>query len=708
MAWINIQGTRAGKTKQAPQGREKYLSAISDQISQTPWYVGSILLALAMYVKTTLASYQNGKEAAEDLRQPDEPQLQPSNEGPLSATEEVSKEFATLEEPEQGAVVLHPMFASRFYSESFNIMPASIDFERLNFSIPNVNSSLGPMMTTGAPVKFPVLPSNDNRTGAPSTANLAPGTEGVGDEIAEEDESQDDDDTDSQIQNRRPAVSRPVVLYDQFMCTAVAISFADLLSGAVDPDGDQLQVRNATVSSGELVRTENGFLFTGHEYGKVTISYTINDASLGVMQTASFNIIDRPPVVGTESADNLVGTDCDDKIFGLDGRDQIDGRDGDDHIHGGEGDDHIFGGAGDDVIFGEGGNDVLVGGLGNDTLMGGDGNDRLFGGEGNDVLVGGSGDDQLFDGAGNDHVDGEEGNDHIFAEADQNPDLFNGGTGVDTLDYGLSATALRFNVMAGTVTDVNFVVDQFAGMERLAGGSADDIFVGGPDLQVAGPDADQQQIASVSALEDEGTAAEPVVALTQEEAVPALSIDGGAGFDTLDYSAARADLRFDMVHETVAGEEIGTVAVRNIESFVGGEGNDSFIVGFGEVVLDGRGGNDVFEFLTDTTLESSSGSYHQIVGFEAGDRVRMSRYDIFEDAIDELQDTFEDIYGDESGPGSGDDNVDQVVPIRVRHEINDTVQRTYIEADFDRDDTFELSVELEGNVNLVVVNNHTA
>jgi hypothetical protein len=88
--------------------------------------------------------------------------------------------------------------------------------------------------------------------------------------------------------------------------------------------------------------------------------------------------------------------------------------------------------------------------------------------------------------------------------------------------------------------------------------------------------------------------------------------------------------------------------------------------------------------------------------------VRMSRYDIFEDAIDELQDTFEDIYGDESGPGSGDDNIDQVVPIRVRHEINDTVQRTYIEADFDRDDTFELSVELEGNVNLVVVNNHTA
>jgi hypothetical protein len=95
------------------------------------------------------------------------------------------------------------------------------------------------------------------------------------------------------------------------------------------------------------------------------------------------------------------------------------------------------------------------------------------------------------------------------------------------------------------------------------------------------------------------------------------------------------------------------------------------------------------------------------VGFEAGDWVRMSRYDIFADAMDVIEDTFEEIYGDGSQQGSGTELEDQVIPIRVRHEVTDSVQRTYIEADFDNDAVFELSVQLEGNLNLVVVTHPT-
>ena len=60
--------------------------------------------------------------------------------------------------------------------------------------------------------------------------------------------------------------------------------------------------------------------------------------------------------------------------------------------------DTMVGSLGDERFEGEGGNDVIFGAQGDDDLMGGDGNDQLVGGAGNDYLEGGNGDDTL-DGA---------------------------------------------------------------------------------------------------------------------------------------------------------------------------------------------------------------------------------------------------------------------------------------------------------------------
>ena len=90
---------------------------------------------------------------------------------------------------------------------------------------------------------------------------------------------------------------------------------------------------------------------------------------------------------------------------------------------------------GDDTIRGEGGNDTLNGGVGDDELYGGAGDDTLFGNEGNDMLFGGAGKDVLDGGAGKDELDGGLGDDMIVDKDLDGIDTFEGGGGIDTLDY---------------------------------------------------------------------------------------------------------------------------------------------------------------------------------------------------------------------------------------------------------------------------------
>jgi Ca2+-binding RTX toxin-like protein len=64
-------------------------------------------------------------------------------------------------------------------------------------------------------------------------------------------------------------------------------------------------------------------------------------------------------------------------------------------------------------LNGDAGDDVITGPDSNDTLTGGDGNDRLVAGKGDDVMLGGAGNDTLVwnQGDGSDTADGEAGND---------------------------------------------------------------------------------------------------------------------------------------------------------------------------------------------------------------------------------------------------------------------------------------------------------
>jgi hypothetical protein len=111
--------------------------------------------------------------------------------------------------------------------------------------------------------------------------------------------------------------------------------------------------------------------------------------------------------------------------------------------------------------------------------------------------------------------------------------------------------------------------------------------------------------------------------------------------------------------------------------------------------MEGGAGNDVFEFTDPPPANPAATVLHEILDFEAGDRIRMSKYDIFEKVFDQLEDQFESIYGDKVD--------DDDARIRFRHERSESIDRTVIEADFDRDSIYETTIHLDGHRAIVIV-----
>ncbi len=347
--------------------------------------------------------------------------------------------------------------------------------------------------------------------------------------------------------------------------------------------------------------------------------------------------------------DRILGSVCRDTIDGGEGDDNIDARGGDDTIFGGAGDDHIVAGAGNDIVYAGAGHDIVFGGAGNDWLSGGAGNDRMFGEEGDDILFGDDGDDFLSGGEGNDILMGGAGNDTIHGDAGN--DRIDGEDGDDVLDGG----------------DGDDVILGGAGNDLIRDGA-------GADVVDAGS-GDDRMVAALDAAAD--------------------FYDGGEGTDTIDYSAAKEDVCIDLVNGTASGIEIGSDTITGFEAAIGGAGDDHFLAGGGTpVTLTGGLGQNTFEF---TQVAAPAPTVFAISDFKAGDTVKMKKYEIFEKVFDEFENEFEKIYGD---------HVDEDdVRIRFRNEYDNTAatDRTVIEADFDRDNTYETTILLNGRHVLVIV-----
>jgi hypothetical protein len=295
----------------------------------------------------------------------------------------------------------------------------------------------------------------------------------------------------------------------------------------------------------EPVATFLNYADDAAEQNDLTVTYDdghwlFHDAN-APMQTRNCTVVDEHTVDCNAGEGPVSG---DPTFLGLNGVD-IELGDGDDHVstgplsprvrslvRGGTGKDTIavastnayigpfvYGQSGPDTLTGSASGDAFDGGSGNDTLVGAGGDDQLTGGRGADDLSGGDGDDTLLDGS-------------PAAEADH----YDGGTGIDRVDYDGRQAGVTIDLGAGTSSDGDVLV----GMENARGGNGPDSLVGdaGPNGLTGGDGAD--------------------------------TFKGGDGDDAIDSEDGKKAGRAELVHcgigkDTVAGRDTGDRLARDCE-----------------------------------------------------------------------------------------------------------------------------------------------
>jgi Ca2+-binding RTX toxin-like protein len=414
-------------------------------------------------------------------------------------------------------------------------------------------------------------------------------------------------------------------------------------------------------------------------------------------------------VFGGDGDDWISGGDGNDRLFGEAGDDTLLGDEGDDYLSGGEGRDLLFGGKGNDHLSSEGDDDRLLGGEGDDKLSGGDGDDVVMGEAGGDLLRGDAGNDTLSGGEGEDEVHAGAGDDMVIGDLDFAADSYHGGAGIDTLSYFAARGALQIDLGAGSAAGDEIGDDEVCSFEVVESGAGDDTIVGSDTSDKLSGHSGNDSISGQGGEDiveggdgcdtlSGGEGKDQVYAGAGNDTVigdldGANDIyDGGVGADTIDYSPATASISFDLAAGTATGVEVGEDTISNFEVFVGGKEDDHFKGnGHGGTFL-GGGGDDLFEF----EVLSGAGQRvaYEILDFMAGDRIKVSRYEIFEEVMDSLEGRFEEVYGDD---------VDQDdLPIQISHEHTGNLRRTLIEADLDNDDYYELAITITGNSQITI------
>ena len=305
------------------------------------------------------------------------------------------------------------------------------------------------------------------------------------------------------------------------------------------------------------------------------------------------------------------------------------------------------------TVDGGAGNDTITGGDGNDRLLGGDGNDVIIGGRGNDTLLGGDGDDTFVwnPGDGSDVVEGQTGTDTLVfngANINENISITNNHgrvnfsrdvaniamdlNGIEHIDFNAFGGADNINVgdLTGTgVTQVAIDLKSTPG-SGVGDGAADSVTVNGTagsdNVQVAGTGgsvsvtglAATVTLAGAEGVNDKlivnGGAGNDIISAAGLAAGSVqLTIDGGAGNDTITGSAGNDTLLGGDGNDTVIGGRGSDVALL-------GNGNDTFVwnPGDGSDVVEGQAGTD--------TLFFNGANVNENIDISAnGSRVRMFR-----------------------------------------------------------------------------------
>ncbi|RON49823.1 beta strand repeat-containing protein [Pseudomonas frederiksbergensis] len=168
-------------------------------------------------------------------------------------------------------------------------------------------------------------------------------------------------------------------------------------------------------------------------------------------------------------------------------------------------------------------------------------------GKGSFTGYGNAGDNTITGGTGNDVLVGGEGADHLI-----------GGAGLDTASYADSTEGVTVDLISGQLNTGVAEGDTYAGIELILGSNFDDFFRAN-DLPIG--------------------------------------FDGGAGFDTVDYSWSNGAVNVD-IREGVGMPGVGNGAegdtLANVEKVIGSFDADTFTSSIGGVTFEGGRGNDIY------------------------------------------------------------------------------------------------------------------
>lgn len=252
------------------------------------------------------------------------------------------------------------------------------------------------------------------------------------------------------------------------------------------------------------------------------------------------------------------------------------------------------------VLNGNAAANIIYGGIGNDVINGGDGSDIINGGIGDDSLDGGASD--LAGIATTDTLNGDAGNDVFWSRGFYGAGIYNGGEGVDWLDFSQSngiSSQIRSSEGVGvgvslalgkaytytkrstdTVQTASNMVLTLTGIENVRGTSQGDIVVGNAAANL---------------------------------------IEGGAGDDFLYANSANdnpIDGTLDIVMGGVGNDTFGFLNIYGTGSYNGGDGADT--VDFSNSLVTFRDANGIGVYVNlatsygSTYFLTSTSSYYNL------------------------------------------------------------------------------------------------
>ena len=311
-------------------------------------------------------------------------------------------------------------------------------------------------------------------------------------------------------------------------------------------------------------------------------------------------------------------------------------------------------GTNDHLAFGGQRNDVITGSTGDDEIFGQAGSDRLFGGDGNDRLSGGSGVDSIFGDAGNDVITGDLNNDSIFGGAGDDTIIWNAlnGTAADGRDFidggdnGAGGDTFVVNGRADRVEQYRIytVVEAIAaGATGLSPNTEIVITRGNAAVFnsriIAELDNIEEIVVDMAAIDP--TAGAVVVNGSRVDVIgdftttslrtSTIHIEGGAGADTVDFSALTSIHRIVFNSnggvDTVIGEarqqdviDVVLTSPLDVEVKINGSGVADELTGDARIdIINGLGGNDILTGMgNDDRISGGSGDDRFVAGLDDG------------------------------------------------------------------------------------------